>query len=62
MWLFKENRKGVQWFNSVALGTQEAKIRRTAVRGQPGQKVHETPISVNGCLWWYEPVIPAGIE
>jgi hypothetical protein len=23
------------------------------------QKVHETPISTDGWVWWYKPVIPA---
>jgi hypothetical protein len=33
---------GHWWLTLVILGTQEAEIRRTAVRSQPRQIVHET--------------------
>jgi hypothetical protein len=36
----------------VILATWEVEIRSMAVQGVPGQKVLETPISTNGCLWW----------
>jgi hypothetical protein len=30
------------WLTSIILATQEAEIRRSTVRNQPGQIVHET--------------------
>jgi hypothetical protein len=39
----------------------EAKIWRIEDQGQPGQKVHETPISTNGWTRWHASVIPAQI-
>jgi hypothetical protein len=38
---------GCWWFTSVIPDTQEAENRRTEVCTQPGQTVHETPISKN---------------
>jgi hypothetical protein len=35
----------------VILATWETKIKRIAVQDQPGQKVHETPISKNLRVW-----------
>jgi hypothetical protein len=32
-----------QWLTAIIPATQEAKIRRTTVGGQPGQKTSETP-------------------
>jgi hypothetical protein len=38
------------WLTPVILATQEAEIRKMAIRGRPKQQVHETtpPISTNG--------------
>jgi hypothetical protein len=36
-------RAGQWWLRPVILATQEAKIQRIMVRGQPGQIVPETP-------------------
>jgi hypothetical protein len=36
------NRAGHQALTPVVLGTQEAEIKRTAVRSQPGQIVYKT--------------------
>jgi hypothetical protein len=33
----------VWWLTPVILATREVKISRIAIRGQSGQKVHETP-------------------
>jgi hypothetical protein len=33
---------GCWWLTLVILATQEAKIKRIAVRSQPGQIIHET--------------------
>jgi hypothetical protein len=35
------------WLTPVILVNQEAEIRRILARGQPKQKVNETPISTN---------------
>jgi hypothetical protein len=36
------SKRGHQWVTPVILATQEAEIRRIAVRSQPRQRVHET--------------------
>jgi hypothetical protein len=43
---YKHNQAGCQWLTSVILATQEAEIRKTAVRSQPGETVCD-PISKN---------------
>jgi hypothetical protein len=44
----------------VALATQEAKIRRISVQGQPGQKVNETTSQLmKSWALWCMPVTPA---
>jgi hypothetical protein len=48
-----------QWLTPVILATREAEIRRIMVWGQPGQKVHKTPISINSWAWWHVPVTQA---
>jgi hypothetical protein len=58
--LVKGTKSGrVQWFMPITLVIQEAEIRRISIPGQPGQKVHKTPISINDWAWWCMPIIPA---
>jgi hypothetical protein len=44
--------------SSITLAMWEKETGRITVQGQPGQKAHETPISTNGWVWWYAPLVP----
>jgi hypothetical protein len=43
---------------SVIPATWEVEIRRTAVWGQPGQKITKLPSQQKSQTWWHAPVIP----
>jgi hypothetical protein len=50
----------VWWFIPVILAIQVVEIRRTAVGGQPGQKLPKTPSqTIKSWMWWYTSVITA---
>jgi hypothetical protein len=50
------------WFLPIISATQEADIEKIAFQGQPGQKVSETPISINKPGWRSMPVIQSTQE
>jgi hypothetical protein len=47
------------WLISVIPTTQEVKIGKMTVQGQPHQKVNKTPFQLISWAWWYLSVIPA---
>jgi hypothetical protein len=48
-----------QWLTSVIPATQEAKIGRITVGGQPGKKVGKIPSQQKSWMYWHMPIIPA---
>jgi hypothetical protein len=51
-----------RWLKPIILVTWEVKIRRICIRGQPEQKVCESPISTNSWTQWHTLVITATQE